>query len=51
MSQIHNAKYKIFNDIKETILYYKKKRIKTRLSCFKIKLRNYIIVQVRKRHF
>ena len=50
-SQIHNAEYKSIGDAKETTLYHKKKRIEARLSCFKIKLQNHIIVQARKRHF
>jgi len=50
-SQIHNAEYKTISDVKETSLYKKKKKIEAKLSCLKIKLRNRIILQSRKRHF
>lgn len=51
MSQIYNEKYKIISNVKETSLYKKKKKIEAKLSCLKIKLRNRIILQFRKRHF
>lgn len=50
-SQIHNAGYKTISDAKETSLYKKKKKVEAELSCLKIKLRNRIILQSRKRHF
>jgi len=51
ISQIHNVKYKTISDIKETNLYKKKKKIEAELNCLKIKLRNRIILQFRKRYF
>ncbi len=50
-SQIHNAGYKNIGDAEGTTLFQKKKKAAARLSCLKIKLRNHMIVQARKRHF
>ncbi len=50
-SRIHNTGYKSIGDVEETTLFQKKRKIEARLSCLKIKLRNHMIVQARKRHF
>jgi len=50
-SRIHNAGYKSIGDAEGTTLFQKKKKAEARLSCLKIKLRNHMIVQARKRHF
>lgn len=50
-ARIHAAGYNIIGDAEGTLLFRKKKKAEARLSCLKIKLRNHMIVQARKRHF
>lgn len=50
-ARIHAAGYNTIGDAEGTPLFNKKKKAETRLSYLKIKLRNHIIVQARKRHF
>lgn len=48
---IHITEYNIISNVKETPLFDKKKKAEAQLSCFKIKLWNYMIVQAHKQHF
>ena len=50
-TRIHATGYNTIGDAEGTPLFNKKKKAEARLSCFKIKLRKYMIVQARKRHF
>lgn len=50
-SRIHNAGYRNIGDAEGTTLFQKKKRAEARLNCLKIKLRNHMLGQARKRHF
>jgi hypothetical protein len=50
-TRIRVAGYNTIDDAKGTCLFQKKKKTKARLNCLKIKLRNHMMTQARKRHF
>ena len=50
-SRIHNVEYRIIDDVEETSLFHKKKKVEAWLNCLKIKSWNHMIAKIRKRRF